>query len=206
MRKIIRFFKTILYDIIRFFAMLHFLILIPPKYLYEDGADKSRKLKNGGLIIANHQSWLDPVYMSTIFYKRRIGFIAASDIGNRGFVKFILKITNALKINRLEVDYQGLKAIVSTLKTKQPLLIFPNGKIAETEEFNYKPGMVMMAYLANVEIIPVYIEKYRIFRRTIVKIGAPIKINDGSKLTNKFLESKTNEISKQMKALKGREK
>ena len=181
--------KYLGYDIIRFSAAPGLLWFRPKKYyLHEE--DKKR-IKGGALIISNHITVFDPMYLMLTIISRRHHSIIAEELIESKFKRWLFtKCFLCLPINRNKATFGQIKDIITNLKNGNMVTMFPEGKINESPEGiqSFKSGMVMMASRGNVPIIPVYIKRRKHFySRLRVAFGSPIDVNafkSGASLTS----------------------
>jgi len=154
----------------------------------------------GGAILAiNHQSWLDGQVVTAVM-PRRVHLIAKSELFDWPVVRFAVELADSLRIVR-GGDSNGLQEVVSCLESGELVGIFPEGTIPgeeqiprsavqpETGLLRGRTGMVRMAALAGVPIIPIGLsgtgktfppEMYpRLEQLPLAKIGVPITVRVG---------------------------
>lgn len=156
--------------------------------------------ETGGAILAvNHQSWLDAQVLTAVI-PRNIHLIAKSELFDWPVIRFVVELADSLKITR-GGDSNGLQDVISCLESGSIVGIFPEGTIPgeeqiprsavqpETGLLRGRTGVVRMAALAGVPIIPVGIsgtgktfppEMYpRLEQLPLAKIGVPITVRVG---------------------------
>lgn len=173
-------FKYLLYDLIRITAAIPGFIWFRPKHIYE--SKEARKTpKNGALLIANHISLFDPMYLLLGYWKRRQHIVAMTELFEGKFKRWLFK--NAfltIEIDRNNFSMASFKEITDHLKSGNIVTIFPEGKVNASEEGiqDFKGGMVMMALRGKAPIVPVYIKRRKHFyNRLVLAIGNPIDLN-----------------------------
>ena len=136
----------------------------------------AKKHKGGFIIIANHTSMRDPIVLQQIFWRRRVSFVAASDVMGGKFRSALLRGAGCIGIDRNIFDFACIKQCIEVLKEGCPIIMFPEGHINDGSSA-FKSGMILMAVRAGVPIIPVYLSPNRgVFRRTYAVIGEPVDI------------------------------
>ncbi len=111
------------------------------------------------LIAANHQTYVDPVWIC-LPMRRRFAFMAYDKIFDRRFLGPFVTYLGAFPVS---MDVGGtLKAIkraLQALRDGAALTVFPEGarEFAEGEMFPFKTGAVRIALQAGVPILPVTI-------------------------------------------------
>ena len=177
-------FKYLIYDIILVSAIPGLLWFRPKKY-YLHSEDKKR-IKGGALIISNHITLFDPMYLMLLIRSRRHHCICMDELFKENKFKewIFTKGFLCLPINRTKVTFEQIKNIIGSLKEGNLVTMFPEGKINETSDDiqSFKSGMVMMASRGNAPIIPVYIKRRKHFySRLEAAIGSPIEMNQFKK-------------------------
>ncbi len=166
----------------------------------------TKKLKGGYLIIANHTSMRDPIVLQQVFWRRRVSFVAASDVMGGKFRSALLRGAGCIGIDREIFDFACIKQCIEVLKGGDPIIMFPEGRINQGES-SFKSGMILMAVRADAPIVPVYLSPNRgLFRRTYAVIGEPVNIKElvGGGMPTKdkldsaaeFLSAKEDELKK----------
>lgn len=178
--------KYFVYDFVRFTAWPGLLWYRPKKYYENENARK--RFKGGGLLVSNHTSVLDPMYLMLTIWYRRHHYVCTDELLSNRFNKWLFKSFLCIPIDRDNFGVSSFKAITSTLMEGELVALFPEGHVvrsAEEKELeknqqivdNLKSGMVLMAFRSGVPIWPVYIKRRaNIFQRLRVAIGEPIDV------------------------------
>ncbi|MDB9741731.1 1-acyl-sn-glycerol-3-phosphate acyltransferase [Akkermansiaceae bacterium] len=128
--------------------------------------------EKGVLICANHESFIDPPFIGTIF-NFQIAYLARKTLF-KGIFKWIYESWDAIPIDQESHDLTSLKKIIKRLKDKDNVMMFPEG--ARTLDGELQPGMPGVGLIvakAGCKVQPV-----RIF-------GAREVLARGSKLPNR---------------------
>ena len=168
--------SRIFYNFVRITGALPGLIWLRPRILYESPAAR-KHMKGGGLIVCNHISLLDPVYVMFAIWYRRIRFICLKEFFNGRFSSLIFRLGRCIPIDRENVSMDTLREVVSGLKGGDLITIFPEGHINESGEAmeRFKSGAVLMSTMGARPILPVYIDKpKRPLSRLTAAIGEPM--------------------------------
>lgn len=137
--------------------------------------------KDGNVIIvANHKSFLDPVFMMIAVKGRRIIPVAKKELFKVPILKHILKKLQVIPIDRANPGLSTIKEILKQIKSGRILGIFPEGTRSSMDEFlPAKPGVGLFAAKTKAKIVPMsIITKYRVFSKVKVVIGEPIDMSD----------------------------
>lgn len=172
-------FKYLLFDIIRIGA-LPGLLWFRPKRIYLNKENK-KHIRGGALIVANHITIFDPMYIMIGLWYRRHHFIAMQDFFNTKGKRFLFtKVFSCIPIDRDNVSIGSIKSIVNHLKSGEVVSMFPEGHVNSDKEGmkNFKSGMVMMSMMSGAPIIPIYLKRRKHFySRVVIGIGEAIKVN-----------------------------
>jgi 1-acyl-sn-glycerol-3-phosphate acyltransferase len=121
--------------------------------------EKNVPRTGGVLLLANHQSYLDPVLVGVRLY-RPISFMAKSELfeGNR-FFKWLIESLHAFPIKQNSADVGAIKQAIVKLGEGNVLNIYPEGSRTLTGEIGpILPGVALVVKRANVPIVPVVID------------------------------------------------
>ena len=178
--------KYFVYDFVRFTAWPGLLWYRPKKYYENENAKKH--FKGGALLVSNHISVIDPMYLMLTIWYRRHHYVCTDELMTTRFNKWLFKSFLCIPIDRDNFGMDSFKTITSYLKEGELVAIFPEGHVVRSEEEkeleknqrmmdNLKSGMVLMAFRSGVPIWPVYIKRRtNIFQRLRVAIGEPIDV------------------------------
>lgn len=115
--------------------------------------------QTGGVIIAsNHQTYLDPMWMS-LPVKRQIRYLAWSESFGWPVVGKIIVLLGAWPIQLERSDPTAIRRSLQFLKNGGAVVIFPEGGrcLPDGKLLRFKPGAVRMALEANIPILPITI-------------------------------------------------
>ena len=167
-----------------------------------------KRLRGGALIISNHILYSDPMVLHCSYWYRRLFFIVSDTILTSKFSRFFYPHCGCIPVNREKFSLSSFRQIVQRLEGGNVIAIFPEGHVSFTNEnpmSPFKSGAVLMAYQANVPIIPVYREiRKNIFRRQCLVVGEPIDIKKtyGENLDMKQIEQVTKDLFEKEQELK----
>ena len=167
-------------DIMRILGAPGLLFFRPKKYYISEKAKKH--MKGGVLIVSNHISIHDPMYLMHGIWYRRLRFVAMSELFATKFSRWLFtKIFLCIEIDRNNFNVVDFKNIVGHLKAGEPVAIFPEGHVNMEEKGTqtFKSGMVVMALRSDCPIVPVYIKRRKHwYSRLVFGIGEPINVKD----------------------------
>ena len=112
--------------------------------------------KGGCIICANHSSYFDFLTLSAIC-PRRIYFLAGEVFFRKWQWKWLMKLTQQIKIDRkAQNKSQSINQVIQYLKEGKVIGIFPEGtRSADGKLQKAYSGAVKIAISANVPIVPV---------------------------------------------------
>lgn len=188
------------YKILRGIGIAVFYLLFFPKII----GKKYTKIKGKAVIIANHLSMWDPIFIAVAF-SRQIYWMGKIELFKNIFARFFFRVVKAFPVRRGEGDLPAIRHAFKLLRDGKLFGIFPEGKRIKNGELGrFEPGTSMIALKNDAPIIPLYIKgKYKFFRRMKLIVGEPVRLADyvGSKTdpatveaASRFLESKLNDL------------
>lgn len=147
----------------------------------------------GLIICSNHQSNFDPVTLAVVF-DRQIHFMAKKELFEIPVFATLIGWLNAFPIDRGSNDIKSLKTAIRLAKDSKTLGIFIEGsRVDSYKPENAKSGPVLISKMADVKILPVYIETdYKIFRPIDIYIRSPLNVD-----IDKFEGNNSQKLKKQ---------
>lgn len=140
------------------------------------------------VIAVNHQTYFDPwVVPGSIPYScwLKMGMPRAF-VANRFFgyplVGNLLRSVGAFPAKQHPTDPYGLAYATTLMERGQSIIIFPEGGLSRNREKRAHNGVMVLAHIPNVKVIPIHLEWYgEGWKRCLdMGIGKPF---DGSKMT-----------------------
>lgn len=166
-------------------------------------------LANPAIIAANHSSYLDFCFLEALVDQKAF-FLGAESLKKEPFpLPWLIKYSKTIYVDRSNPSLKSFKdALYILKKSKTCIISFPEGTRSRTGELQEpKTGLVELALLANVPIIPVGIRgAYDIlpphrriprFKRCTINIGEKIYFDENNTELQNFLGGT---ISKKTKA------
>lgn len=151
--------------------------------------------RGGFLLVANHVSWLDPVYLiaaATRRYRGRVKFIAAT--GKHRWTQAVIPIDKTDRVHCLRIAVQELKQ-------GRAIGIFPRGDQRQSASYA-KTGAARLAHWSGVPLIPVAIknlvpghtfssifEYFRNRRSIEMSIGTPMRFRKTEDISHEELHA-----------------
>jgi len=174
--------RQIWYRFLQFWAQLLFVLLFGIRVFWRDRVPR----KGGVLLVANHQSFLDPV-IAAVGLPRRVSYLARSDLFHGKIFTWLISSLGALPMRRGTADTAAVKGAIRMLRAGQAVLVFPEGtRTPDGSVGTFHSGMCMMAARANVPIVPVAIDGAfetwprgrKLFRLGCIRVayGRPVRV------------------------------
>ncbi len=143
------------------------------------------------LIVANHQTYIDPVWIC-LPLRRRVRYMAVGDAFNWPFIGKVIRYLGAFPVTTsASGTMSAMKESLRSLRDGAVLVVFPEGarEFADGEFLEFKTGAVKIAAQAKVPLLPVTItgahriwprnQKYpRLFRRVTITYHPLIPLAD----------------------------
>ena len=181
------------------------LLWFRPKKIYENENAK-KKVRGGALMISNHNSMVDPMYLMLCIWYRRHHYVCAKELYSTPFRRWLFTQFLTIPIDRENFGMSSFKEITGHLKKGDLCVIFPeghvvrenNGERAEEEGGdpgessgapkkelekkspmldNLKSGMVLMAYQSGVPGCAGSVRQAKgVFGRLRIATGDPVAV------------------------------
>ena len=129
------------------------------KVLFRHRVEGHENLPTSGpfLLAVNHASNLDPVLAGTSM-KRPLAYMARSTLFSPAPLGWFLRNLNALPLEREGVGIAGFRSVMTHLEAGGAALVFPEGtRSADGRLRRFKGGIVRLARMAGVPVVPAYI-------------------------------------------------
>lgn len=109
----------------------------------------------GGLIVANHQSYLDPLLIGLPLH-RPISFLARDSLFKVPLLGWILRNTYVMPINRDAASPSSIRECLKRMEEGFLVGIFPEGtRTPDGEMAQFKPGFLSLIRRSDVPVYPV---------------------------------------------------
>lgn len=171
-----------LYHIIRTVSRSFLYSFFPITVLHRE-----RLIEEGpALIVANHQSFLDPPLIATL-YRNPIHFLARKTLFDPPGMKQIMPFTQSIPIDQTKPDPSSILQLLRTVRSGKRLCMFPEGsRCPDGQIHDAMPGIgLILSRLTSVPVQPIRIEgaydclpihssKLK-FRPITISVGDPIQ-------------------------------
>jgi 1-acyl-sn-glycerol-3-phosphate acyltransferase len=107
------------------------------------------------LLIANHQSFMDPVLVG-VAARRHLCYLARKTLFDHWLFRLITWGFNPVPVNQEGFAREGLKAILEQLERGRAVLIFPEGeRTGDGKIHAFRPGIHLLIKRIEMPIVPV---------------------------------------------------
>lgn len=142
------------YKIIRIILLFFFFHILG---LHVEGEENIPE-KGAVLVVPNHKSYWDPPLTGAAFRKRRISFMAKSELFRNPLFGALIRYLGAFPVKRNSADLSAMRRSVKEIRDGKALCIFPEGGIRRKKGLGrFHPGMAFLAILTGTPVIPVAI-------------------------------------------------
>ncbi len=156
---------------------------------------RAYKLENlpkegGGLVVVNHQSYLDPLLVG-LPLKRPVSFLARDSLFKVPVIGWILRNTYVMPINRESANTASIRGCLKRMEEGYLVGIFPEGtRSLDGMIGELKPGFLSLIRRSNLPVYPVGIAgAYEAFPKGAWFIRPrPIRVVYGEPITRDELE------------------
>lgn len=106
------------------------------------------------LVIANHQSSLDPVGVG-VATRRHLCFMAKKSLFSSKFSAWLIRSLGAVPIDKDGIGIAGMKAVMGLLKAGRAVLVFPEGTRSEDGRMKrFEPGVTTLISKVKPTVLP----------------------------------------------------
>ncbi len=169
----------------RFYAFIKCVLTYPVRFLCRikvTGGENEPPLGEGAyLVIANHRTWADPIYLCAVLQHQQPHFMAKKELFKIPLLNILIRSLGAYPVNRGGADVGAVRRTIELLKGGVAVGMFPQGHRyngVDPRTTSVKTGAAMIALKANVPVLPVYIKvknnRARFLCRKDIIIGRPI--------------------------------
>lgn len=184
------------------------MLVFRPKVLYPDG--KKYKIRGGALLISNHITSFDPLYMQFVIWHRNHHFICAKEFYDKPARAFLFDCFQCIPVDRDNTGIGTMREIASHLKAGELVCMFPEGHVnlaegGDPELQEFKSGMVLIALMGGAPIIPMVMKRRKtILSRLEAAVGEPVDVASfyGKRPTVAEIEEITNILREKTRKLR----
>ena len=135
------------------------------------------------LVIANHRTWADPIYLCVALRHQQPHFMAKKELFKVPLLGVLIRALGAYPVNRGGADVSAIRYTIELLRAGVAVGMFPQGHRyngVDARETTPKTGAAMIALKADVPVLPVFIKvknnKMRFLCKKEIIIGKPINL------------------------------
>lgn len=112
-------------------------------------------VRGGGLLLATHQSVVDPVIIG-LMSNRPMSYLARKTLFTHPLFAWLIRTLQAIEIDREGGGLAGLKETLKQLKAQRLVLLFPEGsRTRDGSVGRLKPGFLALARRGGVPLVPI---------------------------------------------------
>lgn len=173
--------------------------------------------RGGVLLVANHQSYLDPVLLA-VYLRRPMSYMAKSELFTNRHFGWLIRSLNAFPVKQGSGDVGAVRETIKRLREGHMLNIFPEGSRTRDGEIGpMLSGAALVVKKAGVPIVPVVIDgSYRAwpkgrkwFRSGTISVmyGPPMNLSGlGAREITDLIDRTLRSMFEQLRAIRARER
>ncbi len=114
--------------------------------------------KGAFVLVANHQSYLDPVFCG-IPLKRPLYFLARDSLWKNRFFGWLISSVNTIPVRQDKADLSAMRKVIGKLKEGRGVCLFPEGtRTSDGKITPFKPGFGLLCRRGEAAVVPVLID------------------------------------------------
>ena len=166
------------FDFVKWTGALPLMVVMRTKVIYLHGKRPKGIYRGKFIVASNHISFLDPIIVGTVVKLRRICFVSTKELIDKN--PWFFKAIGCIEIDKENPTVETFKEVKNMLYRGHPVVVFPEGTVVRNEDIQlFKTGIMMMAMMAESDIIPIYLGKRETFKqRKVAIVGDRIKYSD----------------------------
>ena len=133
------------------------------------------------LVIANHRTWADPIYLCCALKHQQPHFMAKKELFKIPLLNLLIRALGAYPVNRGGADVGAIRHTIEMLKQGVCVGMFPQGHRyngVDPRTTSVKTGAAMIAQKADVQVLPVFIKvknnRHRFLCKKEIIVGKPV--------------------------------
>ncbi len=135
----------------------------------------------GYLVVCNHRSFLDPVFLAHAF-RRQLFFMGKAELFRNKFAAALMKALGVFAVERGAGDTRVIDHAVELVNDGRLIGIFPEGtRSPDGQPLRPKSGAALVAKLSRADIIPCAIlfeGRMKLWKRVRIKFGTPVPFEE----------------------------
>ncbi len=168
-----------IYAFVHALSQFVFSVLFPVRF----HGDEEMQLDAPYMVIANHQSMIDPILVVMRCYRYHIRFLGKKELTKNKIVKAAFENVKMIPVDRHNMDMHAMRSCLKVISSGKCLGIFPEGtRHKEGVMQDVESGVAMIALRSKAKVLPVYITAVpKLFRPIDVYFGSPISVTHWAK-------------------------
>jgi len=161
-------------NILRIILVTLFIVPFFPLFLYRTYGNKRYRLTGNTIIVCNHYSNFDPLFIQMKFYTKKIRFIALKGTKRKIHLRFITWLFDCIYVDQDKIDVNFFKTSIQSLSSGKVICIFPEGVVNPRKFglFDFKQSYLRLAKKTGAKILPLYLyPELKWFKRSKLYIG-----------------------------------
>ena len=137
------------------------------------------------LVIANHRTWADPIYLCCALKHQQPHFMAKKELFKIPLLNLLIRALGAYPVNRGGADVGAIRHTIEMLKQGVCVGMFPQGHRyngVDPRTTSVKTGAAMIAQKADVQVLPVFIKvknnRHRFLCKKEIIVGKPVTMSE----------------------------
>ena len=137
------------------------------------------------LVIANHRTWADPIYLCCALKHQQPHFMAKKELFKIPLLNLLIRALGAYPVNRGGADVGAIRHTIDMLKQGVCVGMFPQGHRyngVDPRTTSVKTGAAMIAQKADVQVLPVFIKvknnRHRFLCKKEIIVGKPVTMSE----------------------------
>jgi 1-acyl-sn-glycerol-3-phosphate acyltransferase len=111
--------------------------------------------KGAALLIANHQSFMDP-FIVGVAARRRLVYLARKTLLRNPVMRWVMLGQNSVPIDQDGIGIEGLRVVLKQLENGEAALVFPEGSRTPDGRLHpLRPGIHLLIQKAKVPVVPI---------------------------------------------------
>ncbi|HOI56855.1 MAG TPA: lysophospholipid acyltransferase family protein [Phycisphaerae bacterium] len=142
------------YRLLRFMSQMLYVGLMQGRAYHRDRVPT----EGGLLVVANHQSYLDPILVA-LPISRPFSPMARESLFRQRLFSWLIRSLNAFPVKRGSADLAAIKEAIRRLRRGDIVLVFPEGtRTRDGSIGRLQSGLVLIAQRAKAPILPAVID------------------------------------------------
>lgn len=138
--------------------LLHVVLYLPFRFWCRTEAIGRENLdaERGGILLINHQSYLDPLFVA-VRLTRAVSYLARDSLFKVPFIGWVCRNTYVIPISRTAFRGGSVRAALERLEAGFLVCMFPEGTRSSGPPGVFRPGFLSLVRRASVPVYPVAI-------------------------------------------------